>query len=74
MKRRRWKRRKQLLDDLKEDRRYRKLKEDTRHRNLWRTGFDRGYGPVVRQLTLEWIYISIIYIFCIYIYIISFIH
>jgi hypothetical protein len=46
---RRGKRRKRLLDDLKEKRRYWKLKEEALDRTLWRTGFGRGYGPVVRQ-------------------------
>jgi hypothetical protein len=46
-------RRKQLLDDLKEKRRYWNLKEDALDRTLWRTCFGRGYGPVVRQTT-EW--------------------
>jgi hypothetical protein len=43
----RW--RKQLLDDLKEKRRYWTLKEEALDRTLWRTCFGRGYGPVVRQ-------------------------
>jgi hypothetical protein len=38
---------KQLLDDLKEKRRYCKLKD----RTVWRNRFGRGYGPVVRQTT-----------------------
>jgi hypothetical protein len=42
-------RRKQLLDDLKKNRRYWKLKEEALDRTLWRTRFGRGYGPVVRQ-------------------------
>jgi hypothetical protein len=42
-------RRKQLLDYLKETRRYCQLKEEARYRTVWRTGFGRGYGPVVRQ-------------------------
>jgi hypothetical protein len=46
---RRGRRRKQLLDDLKEKRRYCKLKEEALDRTLWRTRFGRGYGPVVRQ-------------------------
>jgi hypothetical protein len=46
---RRGRRRKQLLDDLKEKRRYWKLKEEALHRTVWRTHFGRGYGPVVRQ-------------------------
>jgi hypothetical protein len=45
------KRRKQLLDDLKEARRYWKLKEKTQDRTFWRTQFGRGYGPVARQTT-----------------------
>jgi hypothetical protein len=45
----RGRRRKQLLDDLKEKRRYWKLKEEALDRTLWRTRFGRGYGPVVRQ-------------------------
>jgi hypothetical protein len=48
---RRGKRRKQLLDDLKEKRRYWKLKEEALDRTLWRTRFGRCYGPVVRQTT-----------------------
>jgi hypothetical protein len=46
---RRGRRRKQLLDDLTEKKRYWKLKEETLDRTLWRTRFGRGYGPVVRQ-------------------------
>jgi hypothetical protein len=42
-------RRKQLLDDLKENRRYWKLKEEALDHTLWRTRFGRGDGPVVRQ-------------------------
>jgi hypothetical protein len=45
----RGRRRKQLLDDLKENRRYGKLKEETRDRTLWSTGFGRGCGPVERR-------------------------
>jgi hypothetical protein len=48
---RRGRRRKQLLDDLKEKRGYWKLKEDAVDRTVWRTRFGRGYGPVVRQTT-----------------------
>jgi hypothetical protein len=50
---RRGRRRKQLLDDLKEKKRYCKLKEEALDRTLWRTRCGRGYGPVVRQ-TAEW--------------------
>jgi hypothetical protein len=42
---RRGRRRKQLLDDLKEKRSYWKLKEEALDRTLWRTRFGRGYGP-----------------------------
>jgi hypothetical protein len=47
--RRRGRRHKQLLDDLKEARRYRKLKEEAEDRTLRRTQFGRGYGPITRQ-------------------------
>jgi hypothetical protein len=49
---RRENRRKQLLDDLKEKRRYWKLKEDALDRIICRIRLGRGYGPVVRQ-TME---------------------
>jgi hypothetical protein len=51
MKGRRGKRRKQLLDDLKEKRRYWKLKEEALDHILWRTHCGRGYRPIVRQTT-----------------------
>ena len=38
-------RRKKLLDFLKETRRYLKLKEIAQNRTLWRNRFGRGYGP-----------------------------
>jgi hypothetical protein len=44
-------RRKQLQDVLKEQRGYSKLKEEALDRTVWRTGFGRGHGPVVRQTT-----------------------
>jgi hypothetical protein len=46
---RRGRRRMKLLDDLKENTGYCKLKEEALDRTLWRTRFGRGYGPVVRQ-------------------------
>jgi hypothetical protein len=49
--RRRGRRRKQLLYVLKEARRYWKLKEEAQGRTLSRTQFERGYGPVARQIT-----------------------
>jgi hypothetical protein len=45
----RGRRRKQLLDDLREKKRYWKLKEEALDRTVWRTRFGRGYGPVLRQ-------------------------
>jgi hypothetical protein len=48
---RRGRTRKQLLDDLEENREYCNLKEEALDRTLWRTRFGRGYGPVVRQTT-----------------------
>jgi len=47
--RRRGRRCKQLLDDLKENRKYWDLKEEAPDRTLWRTGCGRGYGPVTIQ-------------------------
>jgi hypothetical protein len=50
---RRERRRKQLLDDLKEGRGYCKLKEEALGIILWGTGFGIGYGFVVRQKNIE---------------------
>jgi hypothetical protein len=44
-------RRKQLLDDLKEQRGYCKLKEEALDRTVWGTHFGRVYGTLVRQTT-----------------------
>jgi hypothetical protein len=49
---RRGRRRKQLLNDLKETRGYWELKEEALDRTLWGTRFRRGYGTVVRQPTV----------------------
>ena len=49
---RRERRRKQLLDDLKERREYRKLKEEALDCTQWRTPFGRGNEPLVRQTTV----------------------
>src|SRR5215469_14937334 len=51
---RRGRRRKKLLDDLKERRGYSHLKEEALDRTMWRAGFGRGCGPVVRQ-TVKWL-------------------
>ena len=40
-----------LLDDLKERRGYSHLKEEGLDRTMWRAGFRRGFGSVVRQTT-----------------------
>jgi hypothetical protein len=42
-------RRRKLLDDLKERRGYSHLKEEILDRTRWRAGFGRGFGPVVIQ-------------------------
>ena len=49
--RRRGRRRKKLLDDLKDRREYSHLKEEALDRTMWRNRFGRGFGPVVRQTT-----------------------
>jgi hypothetical protein len=45
----RGRRRKQLLDDLKDMGRYWPLKEEALDRTLWRIRFGRGYRSVARQ-------------------------
>jgi hypothetical protein len=50
---RRGRRCKQLLNDLKETSGYLKVKVEALDRNVWRTRFGRGCGPVVRW-TVEW--------------------
>jgi hypothetical protein len=44
-------RRRKLLNDLKERRGYSHLKEEALDRTMWRARFGRGFGPVVRQTT-----------------------
>jgi hypothetical protein len=46
---RRGRRRRKLLDDLKERRGYYHLKEEAVDPTKWRARFGRGFGPVVRQ-------------------------
>jgi len=48
---RRGRKRRKLLDDLKERRGYSHLKEEAIDRTIWRARFGRGFGPVVRQTT-----------------------
>ena len=46
---RRGRRRRKLLDELKERRGYSNLKEEALDRTVWRAGLGRVFGPVVRQ-------------------------
>ena len=48
---RRGRRRKKLLDDLKDRRGYSHFKEEALDRTMWRHRFGGGFGPVVRQNT-----------------------
>ena len=45
-------RRKKLLDDLKERRGYSHFKKEALDRTMWRARFGRGFGPVVRQTAM----------------------
>jgi len=45
--RRQGKRRKKLLDELKDRRGYCELREEAVDRTMWRNRFTRGFGPVV---------------------------
>ena len=49
--RRRGRRRRKLLDDLKDRRGYSHLKEEALNRTMWRNRFGVGFEPVVRQNT-----------------------
>jgi hypothetical protein len=53
VKARRGRRRRNLLDDLKESRGYSNLKEEALDRTMWTARFGRGFGTVVRQ-TAKW--------------------
>ena len=46
---RRGRRRRKLLDDLRERRGYSHLKEEALDRTMWSARFGRGFGPVVRK-------------------------
>ena len=46
---RRGRRRRKLLDDLKERRGYSHLKEEALDRTVWRVRFRRSFGPLVRK-------------------------
>ena len=51
VKRRRGRRRRNLLDGLKDRKGYSHLKEEDLDRTTWRHRFGGGFGPVVRQNT-----------------------
>ena len=60
-------RRRKILDDLKERRGYSRLKEEALDRTMWRARFGRGFGSVVRQTTIRmniyiYIYILMLYV------------
>jgi hypothetical protein len=46
---RKGRRRRKLLDDLKERRGFSHLMEEALDCTMWRAGFGRGFGPVVIQ-------------------------
>jgi hypothetical protein len=52
--------RRKLLDDLKERRGYSHLKEEALDSTIWRARFGRGFGPVVRQTT-KWMNCTVYY-------------
>jgi len=49
--RRQGRRRKKLLDELKDRRGYCELKEEALDLTMWRNRFARAFGPVVWQIT-----------------------
>jgi len=49
--RRRGRKRKKLLDNLKDRRGYSHLKNETLDRTMWKHRFGGGFGPVVREIT-----------------------
>jgi hypothetical protein len=49
--RRRGRKPEKLLDKLKEKSRYWRMKKETLDHTLWRNGFGKDYGPVIRQTT-----------------------
>ena len=52
---RRWgRRRKKLLDDLKDRRGYSHLKEEALDRTMWRNHFSGGFGPLSDRILNEW--------------------
>jgi len=68
-------RRRKLLYDLKERRRYSHLKEEALEDCIiWRARFGRGFGPVVRQTTKWWKNVKCSLNMCIYVYIYIYIY
>ena len=65
--RRRGRRRKKLLDDIKDRRGYCHLKEEALDRTIWRHRFGGGFGPVVRQIT-EWMWEFYGHYICVLVY------
>jgi hypothetical protein len=57
---RRGRRRRKLLDDLKERRGFSYLKEEVVDRTMWRGRFGRGFGSVARQ-TYKWMNKYVVY-------------
>ena len=55
---RRGRRRRKLLDDLKERRGYCHLKQEALDRTMWRAGFGRDFGPVVRDYYMNVCFLS----------------
>jgi hypothetical protein len=51
VRKRRGRRRRKLMDELKERKGYSQLKEEALDRTVWRARVGRGFGPVVRQTT-----------------------
>jgi hypothetical protein len=49
--RRQGRRRKKLLDDLRDRKGYSHMKEEALDRTMWMNRFGRGFGPVVNQNT-----------------------
>ena len=62
MTRRRGRRWRKLLDDLRDRRGYSHLKEEALDRTMWRNHFAGGFEPVIRQNT-EWYKYKYIYIY-----------
>jgi hypothetical protein len=59
---RRGRRRRKILNELKKKRGYSHLKEEALDRTVWRAGFGRGFGPVVRQ-TDKWMNTRVIHMY-----------